>query len=244
MSFDNCSSESTAATVPGIRFHPRAGANYGAAVAKSNRPTLVLLVRHGKTPTTGVELYGRRPGVDLADQGVAQAEAVAGRIGALGKGRISAVYASPLERTRQTAAPIARAAGLRVRRNPGLIELDVGDWTGRKLRELRKLKAWSTVQRYPSGFRFPGGESFLEMQSRIAGAVDGLAARHPGETIVAVSHADPIRALVAHAMGTHLDLFQRIVVSPCSVTAIMYTSGGPVVLAVNSTADLAELAPA
>lgn len=180
----------------------------------------------------------------LADAGVAQAQAVAERIGALGKGRVKAVYASPLERTRETAAPIAKATGLRVRRNAGLLELDVGDWTGRKLSALRKLKAWSTVQRYPSGFRFPGGESFLEMQSRIAGTIDDLAAQHAGQTIVAVSHADPIRALVAHTMGTHLDLFQRIVVSPCSVTAILYTSGGPVVLAVNSTSDLAELAPA
>lgn len=213
-------------------------------MASSNRPTLVLLVRHGRTPTTGVELYGRRPGVHLADAGVAQAQAVAERIGALGKGRVKAVYASPLERTRETAAPIAKATGLRVRRNAGLLELDVGDWTGRKLSALRKLKAWSTVQRYPSGFRFPGGESFLEMQSRIAGTIDDLAAQHAGQTIVAVSHADPIRALVAHTMGTHLDLFQRIVVSPCSVTAILYTSGGPVVLAVNSTSDLAELAPA
>ena len=204
----------------------------------------MLLVRHGRTPTTGVELYGRRPGVHLADAGVAQAEAVAERIGALGAKRVAAVYASPLERTRETAAPIARATGNRVRRHAGLLELDVGDWTGRKLNQLRKLKAWSTVQKYPSGFRFPGGESFLEMQSRIAGAMDDLSARHRGQTVVAVSHADPIRALVAHAMGTHLDLFQRIVVSPCSVTAILYTSGGPVVLAVNSTSNLTELAPA
>lgn len=213
-------------------------------MASSNRPTLVLLVRHGRTPTTGVELYGRRPGVDLADTGVAQAEDVAARIAQLGKGRVAAVYASPLERTRQTAAPIAKATGLRVRKNAGLIELDVGDWTGRKLRDLRKLKAWSTVQKYPSGFRFPGGESFLEMQTRIAGAIDGLAETHRGQTVVAVSHADPIRALIAHTMGTHLDLFQRVVVSPCSVTAILYTSDGPVVLAVNSTTALTELAPA
>jgi len=213
-------------------------------VARSDRPTLILLVRHGKTPTTGVELYGRRPGVDLSDAGRAQADAVAERIGALGAKRVAAVYASPLERTRQTAAPIAKATGNRVRRDAGLIELDVGDWTGRKLRDLRKLKAWSTVQKYPSGFRFPGGESFLEMQTRIAGSLDRLAERHRGETIVAVSHADPIRAVVAHAMGTHIDLFQRIVVSPCSVTAILATTGGPVVLAVNSTAELTELSPA
>lgn len=216
---------------------------YRHGVARADPPTLILCVRHGRTPTTGVELYGRRPGVHLAEEGVAQAEAVAARIAALGKGRVSAVYASPLERTRETAAPIARATGKRVRREAGLLELDVGTWTGRKLRDLRKLKAWATVQRYPSGFRFPGGESFLEMQSRIAGAMDRLAAQHRGETIVAVSHADPIRALVAHAMGTHLDLFQRIVVSPCSVTAILYTVDGPVVLAVNSTSELTELAP-
>ena len=94
------------------------------------------------------------------------------------------------------------------------------------------------MQRNPSGFRFPGGESFTEMQARITGAVDRLGAAHPGQTVVAVSHADPIKAAVAHAMGTHLDLFQRIVVSPCSVSAVLYGVDGPVVLAVNSTGDL------
>ncbi len=236
----NCRNSDPSAV--GFAWVPQCSYRHG--VARTDAPTLVLLVRHGRTPTTGVELYGRRPGVHLAEQGMAQADAVAGRIAGLGAGRVSAVYASPLERTRETAAPIARAVGKRVRRDAGLLELDVGDWTGRKLRDLRKLKSWTTVQRYPSGFRFPGGESFLEMQTRIASTVDRLATRHRGETIVAVSHADPIRALVAHAMGTHLDLFQRIVVSPCSVTAILYTVGGPVVLAVNSTSDLAELAPA
>jgi broad specificity phosphatase PhoE len=100
------------------------------------------------------------------------------------------------------------------------------------------------VQRYPSGFRFPGGESFTEMQQRITGAIARLVERHPGETVVAVSHADPIKAAIAHAMGTHLDLFQRIVVSPCSITAIAYGRGGPVVLTVNSLGDtLDKLAP-
>jgi probable phosphoglycerate mutase len=100
------------------------------------------------------------------------------------------------------------------------------------------------VQRYPSGFRFPGGESFPEMQTRMVGAVDKLRAAHKGGVVVAVSHADPIKALVAHALGTHLDLFQRIVISTCSVTAIAYTGGGPVVLTVNSTgAPLKELRP-
>ena len=154
------------------------------------------------------------------------------------------MYASPLERTQETAKPIARAAKLRVRTHAGLLECDFGDWTGKNLSDLRKLPEWTTVQRYPSGFRFPRGESFAEMQTRMIGAIADLVARHPGETIVAVSHADTIKAAVAAAMGTHLDLFQRIVVSPCSITAITYTSGGPIVLAVNSTGDdLTALVP-
>jgi probable phosphoglycerate mutase len=208
-------------------------------------PTLVLFVRHGQTPTTGKVLPGRAAGLHLADKGRQQAERVAERIAALQteKRKVAAVYASPLERTQETAQPIARALGLRVRRNQGLLEADFGDWTGAELKRLYKKPEWRTVQRNPSGFRFPGGESFTEMQTRICGAVDRLRAAHAGETIVAVSHADPIKAAVAHAMGTHLDLFQRIVVSPCSVSAVLYSVDGPVVLAVNSTGDLTALAP-
>jgi probable phosphoglycerate mutase len=104
-----------------------------------------------------------------------------------------------------------------------------------ELKAAMKRKEWATIQRYPSGFSFPGGESFLAMQTRMVSTLDRLRAAHPGETIVAVSHADPIRAAVAHAMGTHLDLFQRVVVSPCSLTAIAYGDGGPIVLKVNDT---------
>jgi probable phosphoglycerate mutase len=208
-------------------------------------PTLVLFVRHGQTPTTGKVLPGRAAGLHLAEKGQEQAETVAGRIASLQteRRRIAAVYTSPLERTRETAAPIARALGLRVRRNQGLLEADFGEWTGAELKKLYKKPEWRTVQRNPSGFRFPGGESFTEMQTRICGAIDRLRAAHPGQTVVAVSHADPIKAAVAHAMGTHLDLFQRIVVSPCSVSAVLYGVDGPVVLAVNSTGDLSALAP-
>lgn len=206
------------------------------------KPTLVLLVRHGQTPTTGKVLPGRAPGLHLAEKGTAQAEAAAQRIAALD--RVAAVYASPLERTRETAAPIAKATGNRVRTEKGLLECEFGDWTGKSLKVLNKKREWRAVQRNPSGFRFPGGESFTEMQARITDALGRLVAAHPGETLVAVSHADPIKAAVAHAAGTHLDLFQRFVVSPCSVTAILYTTDGPVVLAVNSTGDdLRTLAP-
>ena len=200
----------------------------------------MLYVRHGKTATTGTTLPGRAPGLHLSDDGQAQAERVAERIAGLP--RVDAVYASPLERTRETAAPIARGRKLRVRAERGLLECDFGAWTGRKLKDLVKLPEWSTVQRYPSGFRFPGGESFAEMQTRITGAVNKLVADHPGGVVVCVSHADPIKAAVAAAVGTHLDLFQRIVISPCSVTTIAYGPGGPVVLAVNSV-PLEELKP-
>ena len=158
---------------------------------------------------------------------------------------VAAVYTSPLERTRETAAPIALARRLQARIERGLVDLDFGRWTGRALRELRKLPEWKTVQRYPSGFRFPDGESFTEMQARVASTVARLVARHPGQTIVAVSHGDPIKAVVGHALGTHLDLFQRIVIAPGSVTAVAYGLGGPTVLTVNSLGgDLAAVAPA
>lgn len=206
------------------------------------KPTLVLFVRHGKTPTTGTSLPGRAKGLHLAPEGVKQAAEAAKRIAKLKK--VAAVYASPLERTRETAAPIGAATGLRVKPEPGLLECDFGAWTGRELKDLFKLPEWTTVQRYPSGFRFPDGESFAEMQLRIVSTVERLVARHPGQTIVLVSHADPIKAAMAAAVGTHLDLFQRIVISPCSVSAVLYGPAGPVVLATNSTGrDLTTLQP-
>jgi len=205
-------------------------------------PTTVLLVRHGQTTTTGSILPGRAKGLHLAPVGEEQAARAAERLASVGQ--VSAVYASPLERTRETAAPIAKRLGLKVAIARGLIEADFGDWTGRKLSELMKLPEWRKVQSSPSTFRFPNGESFPEMQSRIVGAVDQLVTKHPGERIVVVSHADPIKALVAHASGIHLDLFQRIVISPCSITPLVLGGDRPVVLAVNSTGeDLSTLAP-
>lgn len=165
---------------------------------------------------------------------------MAGRIAAMKRAPV-AVYASPLERTRQTAAPIARALGLRVRTDRGLLECDVGEWTGTEIKQLAKTPEWATVQQWPSGFRFPGGESFADLSARANQAVLQLVAAHPGQSVVAVSHADPIKAVVAAAAGTPLDLFQRIVVSPCSVSAILYGPAGPHVLCVNSTASLGDL---
>lgn len=205
-------------------------------------PTLVLLVRHGQTATTGTVLPGRAKGLHLSDVGKDQAKAAARRIGGLKK--VDALYASPLERTRETAQPIAKATGVRVETTKGLLECDFGAWTGKKLSTLRRKPEWSQVQNRPSIFRFPDGESFVEMQDRIWHRLLRMVDDHPGETVVAVSHADPIKAAVAMASGIHLDLFQRTVISPCSITPILFTTGGPIVLAVNSTGDdLSALTP-
>lgn len=204
--------------------------------------TLILLVRHGQTPTTGKVLPGRAAGLHLAEAGVSQAHRVAERIAELPK--VDAIYASPLERARETATPIGKALKQRVKIDKGLLECDFGDWTGAELGKLMKLPEWSTVQKAPSTFRFPNGESFTEMQTRMVSALDRIRAAHPGGTVVCVSHADPIKAAVAHAMGTHLDLFQRIVIGTCSVSAVAYSGHGPIVLTVNSTGgSLADLRP-
>jgi probable phosphoglycerate mutase len=203
---------------------------------------MILMVRHGRTPTTGKVLPGRAKGLHLSDDGIAEVKRVAERIAEMKK--VAAIYASPLERTRETAAPIAKALGLNVVTHKGLLECDFGDWTGASLSSLMKKKEWTTVQRAPSAFRFPNGESFTEMQTRMVSTLDEIRRAHPGKVVVCVSHADPIKAALAHAMGTHLDLFQRIVVSTCSVSAVAYADTGPVVLTVNSTGgSLAELRP-
>jgi len=185
-------------------------------------------------------LPGRAPGLHLSDEGRAQAESAAQRIASLGKAPV-AVYASPLERAVETARPIARRLGLRVRVERGLLECDFGTWTGAKLSTLRRRREWRSVVTFPSSFRFPDGESFTEMQARMLSTLDRLAERHPGETFVAVSHADPIKAAVAATAGVPLDLFQRLVVSPCSVTALVRGDAAAHVLCLNVTASLSEL---
>jgi probable phosphoglycerate mutase len=208
--------------------------------ARVAAPTVVILVRHGRTPTTGQVLPGRAPGLHLSEEGRREADLVATRIGALK--RVAAIYASPLERARETALPIVKACNRALRIDRGLTECDFGEWTGAKLSRLQQRPEWRVVQRYPSGFRFPGGESFPEMQTRIVSTIARLMQAHPGRTVVAVSHADPIKAAVAHALGTPLDLFQRIVIATASVSAIAFRREGPMVLTVNSVAgDLGML---
>jgi probable phosphoglycerate mutase len=192
------------------------------------------------TPTTGKILPGRAAGLHLSDEGRLQAEGAAKRIKLLP--RVAAIYSSPLERARETAIPIARARRMPVRIDRGLLECDFGEWTGEKLKRLSKRPEWDVVQRHPSAFRFPGGESFTELQTRITNALARLVAQHPGRVVVAVSHADPIKAAVAHALGMPLDLFQRIVIGTASITAIAYGRTNASALTVNSVdGDLAAL---
>jgi len=205
--------------------------------------TLILLVRHGQTPTTGQVLPGRAPGLNLSDHGRTQAAQVAERLQVL---PVTAVYASPMERTVQTAQPTAECHGLSVIEEAGLIEGDFGDWTGAELAELQKLPEWQTVQNRPDEFRFPNGESFAEMQERMHDTLTRLRDAHPGGTVVCFSHADPIRIAVSDALGSPLRRFQRVSIGPCSVSALAYPTdppdADPRVLTVNSTLEsLAEL---
>ncbi|MFM7718282.1 MAG: MSMEG_4193 family putative phosphomutase [Actinomycetota bacterium] len=194
--------------------------------------TTLLLIRHGRTATAGRRLTGWTPGVHLTEDGRAQAEGLVERLRGV---RIDAMVSSPLERCRETAAPLERDRGLRagVRRELG--ELHLGDWTGRSIASLARTRAWGKVQHLPSRFRFPGGESFAEAQARAVGALEAIAADHPKGTVAAFSHADLIRLVLAHYLGVHLDLFQRIVVDPASVSVVRIGDGMPMIGKVNDT---------
>jgi probable phosphoglycerate mutase len=202
------------------------------------KATRLVLARHAVTAQTGPLLSGRAPGIDLSETGRAQAAALAERLAPL---PVTAVYASPIERTTQTAEAVAARHGLAVHPLSGVIEADYGEWTGGKLAELAKSDLWQTVQRAPSRARFPGGESLTEMQARMVSALESVVRDHPGELVVVVSHADPIKAAIAHYTGVHLDLFQRIVVSPASVTVFELGEHGAAMLKCNDTGGLDEL---
>ncbi|MGD0084080.1 MAG: MSMEG_4193 family putative phosphomutase [Acidimicrobiales bacterium] len=203
--------------------------------------TTVCYVRHGTTPTTGKVLPGRARGLHLSENGRAEAAETGQRFEGV---PVTAVYASPLERARETAAPIATQTERPVVIDRGLVECDFGDWTGAELSKLAKLPEWKTVQRFPSGFRFPGGESFVELQARLVAVTGRYRAKHPGQLVVAVSHADCIKAVLASALGIPLDLFQRIMIGTCSTSIVAYGAEGPMVLAVNSYAAIRRFVPA
>ena len=200
---------------------------------------LLLLLRHAVTEHTGARLSGWMPGLHLSEEGRRQAEGLAGRLGPVA---VDALYASPLERCQETAAVVAGAKGLKIETLEDVGEVRYGDWTGRTLKELGKEPLWKVVQATPSAARFPDGESIFEMQARAVLAVERLREAHPKQAVAVCSHADVIKALVCHYLGMHLDLFQRVVVSPASVTAIAF---GPVpyLVRLNDVGGNGDLAP-
>lgn len=204
----------------------------------------VLLVRHGLTAKTGPVLTGRTPGVHLDDRGRAQADELAKRLAPV---PLTACVASPLERCQETAAAIAAGRdGLGVRTEERLIECGYGDWTGQRLDKLAKEPLWRVVQTHPSAARFPGpeGEALADVQRRAVAAIRSWNAElGPDATYVACSHGDVIKAIVADALGLHLDQFQRIQIDPCSLTVIRYTDLRPFVVRVNDPGDVTGLVP-
>jgi probable phosphomutase (TIGR03848 family) len=185
---------------------------------------VVLLIRHGENDYVKKgRLAGRLPGVHLNENGRKQAAALAEK---LGQAPIKAIYSSPLERAVETAEPLAKARGLEITLCPGLIETDYGEWTDQKLKGLSRLKEWKIVQSAPSRVRFPGGERFGDAQQRISAELERLAGQHEAKDLFAcVSHADPIKLAVANFIGLPLDMFQRLQISPGSVTALALGPG-------------------
>ena len=197
--------------------------------------TTVVLVRHGLTAMTGPVLAGWTPGLHLDERGVAQAAAVAERLRPV---PFDAVVSSPLDRCLDTAGAVLEGRSLELQVEDRLGECRYGDWTGRPLKELAKDPLWKVVQAHPSAVTFPGpeGEPLRETQARAVAAVRDWNARlGPDATWLGCSHGDVIKAVVADAMGLHLDQFQRIVIDPCSVTVIRYTELRPFVVRVNDT---------
>jgi probable phosphomutase (TIGR03848 family) len=200
--------------------------------------TTLVLVRHGHTDTAGKRLTGWTPGVHLNARGRREAERLVERLDGV---RIDAVVSSPLERCRETAAPLAKARRLSVRIRRAWIETGYGEWTGRSIAQLTRTRLWRTVMHAPSNARFPGGESLLEVQARAVDAALEVAREHPRGTVAVVSHADVIRLLLAHVAGAHPDHLHRWSVETGSISAVSLDGGVPRLLAVNDTGDLAFL---
>ena len=201
---------------------------------------VLLLIRHALTDQTGRRLYGRRPGVHLSDRGREQVAALARRVAEV---RPAAVYTSPLERCRETAGPIAEAAGVELHDLPALLEIDYGSWTGRPFSSLSGTKLWERVRRLPSAATFPGGESMLDVQRRMVGALEDIASRNRRAPVAVVSHGDPISLALAHFLGLPVDLFQRIHAAPASVSAVVLSDAAPLVVRMGDTGTLADLRP-
>ena len=202
--------------------------------------TLVLLLRHALTDATGKRLSGRAPGFHLSEAGRSQAEALGDRLRPV---PLAAIYASPLERCVETAAAVAEGRSLDVRPAPDLLEVDYGTWTGRSMAQLVRTKLWPRIQASPGAIRFPDGETLREAQLRAVSFLDTLSDHHPKKVVAVCSHADVIRLALAHYGGVHIDLFQRLIVSPASVSAVLLGDRIPRIVRMNDTGSVQDLAP-
>jgi len=207
--------------------------------------TTVILLRHGRTTAnTGGVLAGWTPGIGLDETGQAQVDAVAARLAPV---PLAAIVSSPLERCVRTAEAVAAGRELAVQIDDRLGEARYGDWTGRPLKELVKDPLWAVVQQHPSAAVFPGaeGEGLAQTQARAVAAVREWNAKlGPDAVWLACSHGDVIKAVLADALGLHLDSFQRIVADPASISVIGYTPTRPFVIRMNDTGgDVAALIP-
>ncbi len=197
--------------------------------------TTFYLIRHGHNDFLGKrKLAGRLPNIHLSEEGRRQAEAL-GRI--LSSVKFKALYASPLERAFETAEPLARTQGLDIITREGLLEIGYGSWQGQSLKALRRRKLWPILQNSPSLARFPGGESFPEAQARVVAEIEALRSLHRGKkgNIACVFHSDPIKLAIAHYLGLPIDLFQRITISPASISVLAISDSGIHIIGLNDT---------
>src|SRR5919106_6649641 len=188
--------------------------------------TNFLLIRHAQCDPAGHSIAGRLPGVHLNEVGREEAEKLAGRLAELS---LAGLYSSPLERALETAQPVAIRQQLSIQSLEELNEIDFGDWTGKTLKELDQLPAWQRFNGFRSGSRIPGGENMAEVLARALQAVHWLRQRHPdpAEIVGVVSHGDLLRLLVAHALGSSVDLMQRLELSPASISILQWERYGP-----------------
>ena len=200
--------------------------------------TTFFLIRHASCNGLGQTLWGRTPGICLNQTGELQAQRLADRFKNL---TLDAIYSSPLERALQTAEVFARSMKLEVRRSDAVNEIDFGEWTGKTFDELSVDEQWRRFNGHRSMTTIPGGESFLEVQNRIVKEIDALAQQHGEARVALVSHADVIRAAVAYFAGTPIDLIERFVISPCSVSVVAVDEESARVLTINNKVDLEQL---
>ncbi len=194
--------------------------------------TQLFLIRHGANDWLDHRLAGWTPDVHLNEAGRKQADGLVERLAPI---PLDAIFSSPLERAIETAAPLAQARGLEVQSSRELGEVDYGGWQGASLKDLTKKKEWAVVRFAPSSMRFPDGESLREMQSRAVTAVEKITAAYPKGTVAVFSHGDVIKAVVAHFIGMPLDMFQRLIIAPASVSVLVIGEFGARLVRLNDT---------